>query len=495
MEQNEYKSDILYVDKISDLEEKLKYVRKLQRQAKDRLQDEWYYFFRGKELELLNDTPGAVEMYEWAFNISKNLEFTRALIQIYTKTNDDENKKQWKDKQRNLETFLKDRFNNENEELRKSNFEKLKTHTESGQTVAEIYIKNYIEKWRKGEDDYSSMLYILKEWSSSTPLIFQGLGQVTNVGGGIYIQWYGMGIVIDPGINFVQNLHSRKVSVLDIDVVIVTHNHIDHNSDLKEIEDIKYQCAGNILESSSLGLNSQEKEHIRRNIHYYLDPGTYSQFISEIDDENKNEYIHKFKTNIKGNKLELIKEITNIEIQYFKTIHSTESNSCHTYGIVLTLRGDIVSRTIGYTSDTKYFDELGTYFKNADIIIANISEITLDDLKKVEYKNNHLGYHGCFDLANHKDVYPELFILSEFWGGKGDIRSLVSEYLQYEIWRQKKDIFVIPGDLNLNVDLVKNKIRCTNCGCFFDRDEIQVVNEEGESNSLRYLCKTCYAGK
>lgn len=60
-------------------------------------------------------------------------------------------------------------------------------------------------------------------------------------GGGIYIKWRGTGLVIDPGINFMENMHMSGLGINDIDAVIVTHNHIDHNGDLITIDDLAFQ--------------------------------------------------------------------------------------------------------------------------------------------------------------------------------------------------------------------------------------------------------------
>lgn len=489
MFQNEYKNQLTHLEDLED-EKKKAYLKELQNTANYRGQTEWVSFFRGKELEIKGDFGASIKMYEEAFSISKELAFVEALIDLYGRMGDTENKDKWRRKQKNLVQFINDTSKREVSRNKEEIFQILNCHTEKGETVAERYIKDYIRKWKDVRSEYRSDLYILKKWSSSTPLMLQGIGKIKNMGGGIYIEWFGKGIVIDPGINFVQNLHAQKLSILNIDVVIVTHNHIDHNEDLKKIEDIKYQCTGSVLEDASLEFGEAEKKHIRRKIHYYLDHDTYQKFILGISSEGKNEYVHEFTVNFPRGKFVLdFQPFPEIKISYFKTIHGFTN----TYGTVLGLThdGTATTRTIGYTSDTKYFGKLGSYFKKVDVVIANISEITLDDLKKTGYKESHMGYHGCFDLANHDEVYPELFILSEFWGGKGDIRKIISEYLQYEIWERRKDVYILPGDLNLHIDLGENKIKCSDCQNFFDKKEIEVKNSDGENSDLHYLCPEC----
>ena len=223
MFQNEYKSQLTHLEDLED-EKKKAYLKELQNTANYRGQTEWVSFFRGKELEIKGDFGTSIKMYEEAFSISKELAFVEALIDLYGRMGDTENKDKWRRKQKNLVQFINDTSKREVSRNKEEIFQILNCHTEKGETVTERYIKDYIRKWKDVRSEYRSDLYILKKWSSSTPLMLQGIGKIKNMGGGIYIEWFGKGIVIDPGINFVQNLHAQKLSILNIDVVIVTHN-------------------------------------------------------------------------------------------------------------------------------------------------------------------------------------------------------------------------------------------------------------------------------
>ena len=79
-------------------------------------------------------------------------------------------------------------------------------------------------------------LVFLKGFSSSIPLIKQAVVDLSELeGGGMYLSYNGYGIVIDPGINFLQSFHSYGFSLQNIKCVIVTHSHIDHCADLEKI--------------------------------------------------------------------------------------------------------------------------------------------------------------------------------------------------------------------------------------------------------------------
>ena len=80
---------------------------------------------------------------------------------------------------------------------------------------------------------------MLKGMSSSTPAMLNNIFDTNDyVGGGFYLNWNGYGVAIDPGYSFVHNLHHYGLSVLDVQAVIITHEHIDHNNDMRLLDDL-----------------------------------------------------------------------------------------------------------------------------------------------------------------------------------------------------------------------------------------------------------------
>ena len=69
-------------------------------------------------------------------------------------------------------------------------------------------------------------LLVLRRWNSHTPAI-------ENVeGGGYFLRWGGRGTVIDPGCGFVRIFKGQdRFGLCQIDMVIATHDHIDHCHD------------------------------------------------------------------------------------------------------------------------------------------------------------------------------------------------------------------------------------------------------------------------
>jgi hypothetical protein len=80
-------------------------------------------------------------------------------------------------------------------------------------------------------------LEFLKHYSSYTPLTELS---DASLGGGYFLVADGFGCVIDPGYDFLPNF-TRRHSIADVDAVIVTHCHDDHNADLPALLSLLYR--------------------------------------------------------------------------------------------------------------------------------------------------------------------------------------------------------------------------------------------------------------
>jgi phosphoribosyl 1,2-cyclic phosphodiesterase len=85
----------------------------------------------------------------------------------------------------------------------------------------------------------SSVLLVLREWNSYTPVIPSD--QETDRGGGYFLYHHGKGIVIDPGYDFLENFYRAGGRVHDIDAVVITHAHDDHTADFEALMTLLHQ--------------------------------------------------------------------------------------------------------------------------------------------------------------------------------------------------------------------------------------------------------------
>lgn len=345
----------------------------------------------------------------------------------------------------------------------------LTEHNNRKKFIKDSYRKEYLSSKRK-RDIWMKNNYLLclKGWSSTTPTFSLGRdmdGKKFN-GGGIFIRWEGKGIVIDPGINFIENFHDANLFIQDINYVVVTHNHIDHKCDLNTIIDLDYQFS--------------------LNIKYFLDENTYKECENLFNDLNHKNRVHviEFPESTDTCKKELYKN--KINMVAFKTFHNCPGS----FGIKLELlsKNNII---LSYTSDTGYYPELVKHVDGSQIIIANFSETDTADLLLQKFKPNHLGLNGCLTLLNNLTIEPSIFFLSEFWGGLGDIRIEISKRLKF--LKKNKEIPIIPADIGMVCTLIDLKICCTSCKKHFPINEIRIRKPmlSVSNNNLQYMCCQC----
>ena len=87
--------------------------------------------------------------------------------------------------------------------------------------------------WREPRDETELLgelggeLRIMRRWNSHTPSVYSVLG------GGYFLRWSCKGTIIDPGCNFLKLFRKQTgYNLGHIDMVVATHDHIDHCQDL-----------------------------------------------------------------------------------------------------------------------------------------------------------------------------------------------------------------------------------------------------------------------
>ena len=351
--------------------------------------------------------------------------------------------------------------------------------------MKEIYQKNSRKRGTKHRD----YILILKGRSSSTPSILNSTFDTDEFdGGGIYVNYHGVGIVIDPGYHFVRNLHHYGLSVFDIDIVIITHEHIDHNNDMRLIDDLNASVADTHKILWLMDAVSYEVANIYRE--------NSTGFLKEKSLLKKVVPDCKVELTDLDSSLEKIEDV--FQFEFFRTEHIYESDNStlkkHTFGCSITFLQETGNRRLVYTSDTRYFEGLSEKIKNADIVIANISGIYEDDYMLIKPKNKHLGYYGCYSIL--KECYekymrgPQLFMISEFWNGQNDIRFDVTKQLYENIMKIGiTETKVIPAEKGMFIQIADAKLKCSQCGMYCDKYIIQRPSTLSEN--VKVVCAEC----
>lgn len=389
--------------------------------------------------------------------------------------------------------------------------ESISKHITSKSSVSEYYWERCqdLKKTERSKDT----LTILKGMSSSTPAILNAAFDTqTYHGGGLYLNWKGSGIVIDPGYHFIENMHREGLDILDIHAVVVTHEHIDHTNDIRLLDDL----------NASIQRYAARQDPKREKIKWYLDSVTYelaktlqdgkSGFLPEANELYK---ILPARDAIAWEEEKDDKEISigegipldkekNIIMQIVRTLHEKKDDAAgstgaekyreHTYAVSFVLKADKKDRKVFYTSDTRFEETLARHAQGSDIVIANISSIYEDDILRIKRKETHLGYMGCYDLLmSMKEQPPSIFLVSEFWNGKTDIRFDVLRFLKKEM-EEHHPFFektkIIPAEIGMQIDLTGLKMRCSICKTF--ADDLIMIRPTYAYDKIDHICRQCY---
>ena len=260
---------------------------------------------------------------------------------------------------------------------------------------------------------------------------------------------------------------------------MVTHNHSDHNVDLRAIDDLRYE------------LYKRRKKNHHRIIGPYLlmwdrdsDEKVKLQVVEEpehrfdpiIFDIGLCEPTHTFRQ----------RHGLPFGVKYFRVVHDKDSIRDPVGFKVVLKKGRKNALTVGFTGDTEYFDDLGKYLSGCDILIGHISQPDKAELGNPERRKvNHLGYNGLVELI--KVAKPKLTLVGEFWAGLGDVRIDLIQCLRLRTGRTE----IFPAGIGLNVHLPKLEIECTNCKRTVPFAKARVGPPTEQFGNLSYLCEHC----
>lgn len=346
----------------------------------------------------------------------------------------------------------------------------------------ETQYHKYVKKPGSGRD---ACLSILRGWSSAVTLL-EGSERRWR-GGGYFIRWRGHGIVIDPGFDFLRNFHDAGYHGREISLVIVSHDHPDHNSDLKDIDDLRYELFKLCLEDDHKHLPDGTP-----------DPGGLPYLL--VWDENTSHSV-KFASGKPRHRLPAITlasgfpQPVNLEehetrlplrIIPFKASHG--SDVIHAMGFVIELLDEQhqPALRLGYTADTAYFPELASKLAGCDALIAHISQPSTQELQdETKLKTVHLGYRGTIKLLH--ETHPPLALIGEFWAGYTDLRIALTKGLRHHTGLKH----ILPTGLGMHLSLPALEIECTDCRQPTPYASVRVAPPTDEFGNLAYLCPSC----
>ncbi len=197
--------------------------------------------------------------------------------------------------------------------------------------------------------------------------------------GGFRLDTENFHIHVDPGPGALVKSIQQKLNPQKLNCIISTHAHTDHSTDLAPL--IEAMCGGMLKEKGTL-IVSKSIVDGATDVGPVLSKYHYAR--------PKNLFAPK-----PGDIIELEENEEKIKIEIVKCEHTDPT----TFGIKIKFG----NKTLGYTSDTAYFDELGQLYKNCDILILNNTRPTGARIA------GHLSTEDTIKAL--KDAKPKLAIL------------------------------------------------------------------------------------
>jgi tetratricopeptide (TPR) repeat protein len=281
-----------------------------------------------------------------------------------------------------------------------------------------------------------SFFVVLRRWNSYTPLLPST--EEDSKGGGYFLYHRGVGLVIDPGINFIENFYHEGFTIDDIDAILITHAHIDHTKDFDSLLTLIYER--NVIAKKS-GKNPKK-------IYLFFNLGA-DRLYSSLDPRHS-EQIHNpiilspHKDSVGFPPDRPVMKITSIPAKHEDIV---SYNACLGYLV------DLGIAKIGLTGDTaweieessqcsigNHTSQMAQFFRvnKPDVMVLHLGSIYSEefplhnkkkDENKVPYFNKkHLGISGA-SLFLEK-VKPRIVIISEFGEELREFRQEIVEGLK-----------------------------------------------------------------
>ena len=375
--------------------------------------------------------------------------------------------------------------------------------------------KNFIRESHRINNSTEPSIYTLQRWNSYTPIL--STATAPSKGGGYFISTGNMGIVFDPGFDFIQNFRSVGMNFNDIDHIFITHAHNDHTADLESLLSLlhdyneaikghrfseKQNC---IFRKIMNKYPKYEEEFIlnkveeafrhsprRKRIHIYVSPGTKEKcgFLKlgsneyeltilntsqvNYDDTNSNSLFGGIKLSYYP-----YNDSKHITVYPIPAKHDDLMTNRDCFGYVTVFAPEKV--TLWYTGDTGFSEEIGKHFStirnmlaphlgfeypNMDdykgmILLAHIGGFKPDEqyyyrtnASKAFYKG-HLGRLGICKMI--ECIKPSLCLISEFGEEFSDCREGLIEIFQ----RYYPNSVILPADIDCQLRLKSNPTSIT----------------------------------
>lgn len=329
-----------------------------------------------------------------------------------------------------------------------------------------------------------------RKWNSFTPTLPLGENDETSVGGGYFLYANGVGTVIDPGFDFLENFNAMGGRLADINNIVVTHAHNDHTNDLESILTLFYQRTKNAQKSVSVRTGGKRS---RPAVNLFMNLGAFQKF-SPIINLRASDHIGRVTVIGPGEEYDL--PGSGIRMRVLPAHHDEIFSRTYAVGLHFTLPTRPAKHVV-FTGDTGLFPsgadiradnvaelEIGSQYGFApgdiDYFIPHLGSIGDNELQSPDRQDrlgdsfypNHLGVQGLIRLITM--LRPKYVFVSEFGEELKGFIVLLMELINRCV-RELNETngvpdaempVILPMDLYFFCDLAREEIYCARSESF-----------------------------
>lgn len=314
-------------------------------------------------------------------------------------------------------------------------------------------------------DERGNYFQVLRRWNSFTPILAES--NHISMGGGYFLKCDDKGIVVDPGINFLDNFKSFSHRFDEIDYVFVSHAHNDHTADIESILVL-------LNEFNEPNKDDQEKEKDEskkepKKIEFFMSLSVFKKYSGSLELGEKQYYqVHIVEP---GNEMKLGSDDRAPSVKVLASKHDDIISDRDSLGFCFNGKN---CRLI-YTGDTGWnrkmmrqyteLHEINTPEKYT-VLLAHLGgfkdceyEYLKDEESDCNYKN-HLGRIGLTEI--NRCLRPDICVISEFGEEMRGGRIKIANEFQKMFKKCKeeigKEIKFIPADIGLKFYMERKKL-------------------------------------
>jgi tetratricopeptide (TPR) repeat protein len=300
-----------------------------------------------------------------------------------------------------------------------------------------------------GNDTQPSIEFVcMRRYSSAFPLLprpsaFRALGggyfinlRVVEGKRGAAVEKRSFGIVVDPGADFVENLYRTGRSLSDIDLVIVTHDHVDHLGALDPLLSLLY---------SKASLEAREAHRTRRpkQVPILVNDSVFQRYekVAQLRNPDRFRALSRLTPTAVGRLLPEGFELISLNSHEVDQPGHLDLSNKPSYGICI--RGTGGGPSLAITSDVpapphdaaerRAWKQTWAPALTADVLVAHLSTVPLTELRQMTRLDATLQPDSAADDAEILQTIAEAL-------ERSDADNALRGRIEFALWLRSRDL-------------------------------------------------------